>query len=228
MSAAYTLNLRGSDIPYNPLFHAYLYIGLESATVFVDSSKVDKLVEDHLARINVERKDYTELWPFLRRRPWGEGKLIISPQTSYAISLMLTNFRYTVAPSFVESLMSIKNEVEIDGMRRAYLRDGVAFVRIPFSSLLYSLVGGARLTLRILSRSQVKFFAWLESKLAEGYDITEYEAAQRLTEFRKRNKNFMGLAYENISASAENAALPHYTPKKLTARMIDRETPYVK
>lgn len=197
---AYTLNLRGSDIPYNPLFHAYLYIGLESATVFVDSSKVDKLVEDHLARINVERKDYTELWPFLRRRPWGEGKLIISPQTSYAISLMLTNFRYTVAPSFVESLMSIKNEVEIDGMRRAYLRDGVAFV---------------------------KFFAWLESKLAEGYDITEYEAAQRLTEFRKRNKNFMGLAYENISASAENAALPHYTPKKLTARMIDRETPYV-
>ncbi|KAF6744915.1 aminopeptidase-P [Ephemerocybe angulata] len=197
---AYTLNLRGTDIPYNPLFHAYLFIGLDSATVFVDSSKVDDLVSEYLATIHVERKDYTELWPFLRRRPWGEGKLLISPQTSYAISLMLTNFRYTVMPSHVEHMMAIKNEVEIDGMRRAYLRDGVSFVR---------------------------FFAWLESKLAEGYDITEYEAASRLTEFRKKNKNFMGLAYENISASGPNAALPHYSPRKLTAKMIDRETPYV-
>jgi Xaa-Pro aminopeptidase len=78
--------------------------------------------------MGVERKDYTELWPFLRRRPWGEGKLLISPETSYAISLMLTNFRYTIIPSFVEQMMAVKNEVEIDGMRRAYLRDGVSFV----------------------------------------------------------------------------------------------------
>jgi len=49
-----------------------------------------------------------------------------------------------------------------------------------------------------------------------------------MTEFRKKNKHFMGLAYENISASGPNAALPHYSPKKLTARMIDRQTPYLK
>jgi Xaa-Pro aminopeptidase len=68
----------------------------------------------------------------------------------------------------------------------------------------------------------------LETKLAEGYGITEYEAASRLTEFRKKNKNFMGLAYENISASGPNAALPHYSPKKLTAADIDRSLPYLK
>jgi len=38
----------------------------------------------------------------------------------------------------------------------------------------------------------------------------------------------MGLAYENISASGPNASLPHYSPKRSTARMIDRETPYLK
>ena len=37
---AYILNLRGSDIPYNPLFHAYLFVGLESAVLFVEKSKV--------------------------------------------------------------------------------------------------------------------------------------------------------------------------------------------
>jgi len=43
-----------------------------------------------------------------------------------------------------------------------------------------------------------------------------------------KQKKFMGLAYETISASGPNAALPHYTPKKHSAKMIDRETPYLK
>ena len=75
---------------------------------------------------------------------------------------------------------------------------------------------------------QVRFLAWLEAKLAEGYEITEYEAAFRLTEFRRKNKHFMGLAYENISASGPNAALPHYSPRKSTAAMISRDLHYLK
>jgi Xaa-Pro aminopeptidase len=74
----------------------------------------------------------------------------------------------------------------------------------------------------------VRWQAWLEEKLGQGYEISEYEAAFRLTEYRRHNKHFMGLAYENISASGPNAALPHYVPTKATARLIDRETPYLK
>ncbi|KAF9490673.1 Creatinase/aminopeptidase [Pleurotus eryngii] len=197
---AYLLNLRGSDIPFNPLFQAYLYVGLDNATIFLESPKAPEDIQTYLRTIGVDRRDYNDLWTFLRKREWGEGKLLISPQTSYAISLMLTHFRYTVTPSHVERMLSLKNPVELDGLRRAYLRDGVAFVR---------------------------FLAWLEVKLSEGYDITEYEAAFRLTEFRRRNKYYMGLAYANISASGPNAALPHYVPHKATARMIDRDTPYL-
>jgi Xaa-Pro aminopeptidase len=68
----------------------------------------------------------------------------------------------------------------------------------------------------------------LEEKISQGYEISEYEAAFRLTEYRRHNKHFMGLAYENISASGPNAALPHYTPSKNGAAMIDRDTPYLK
>ncbi|KAF9000416.1 hypothetical protein BDQ17DRAFT_1359572 [Cyathus striatus] len=152
---AYVLNLRGSDVPYNPLFHAYLFIGLESTIVFVDSSKVTRDVPDYLEKMNVQRRDYTELWTFLRKREWGEGKV-----------------------SFYRHI----------GFSRAYIRDGVAYVR---------------------------WLAWLESKLAEGYDITEYEA------------EFHGPRYEPTSATGPNGALPHYTPKKGTARLIERDTPYV-
>lgn len=198
---AYLLNLRGSDIPFNPLFHAYFFISEDRAILFIDSSKVvNDDVNEYLKSLDIEQREYNDLWTFLRRREWGEGKVLISPQTSYAISLMLTHFRYTVAPSFIEDMKAVKNETELEGMRRAYTRDGASFVR---------------------------FLAWLEYKLAQGYEITEYEAASRLTEFRRKNKYFMGLAYENISASGSNAALPHYSPSKSTARMINRETPYL-
>ena len=91
---------------------------------------------------------------------------------------MMTSFRYTVLPPYVEEMKAVKNETEIHGLRHAYLRDGAAYVR---------------------------WLAWLEYKMSQGYDITEYEAAFRLTEYRRKNKYYMGLAYENISASGPNA-----------------------
>lgn len=217
--SAYVLNLRGQDIPFNPVFQSYLIVTADKAILFMDSAKLTDDVEDYLKAVGVDIREYNDLWSYLRKREWGDGKVsfpirvlvsrdpdtsfckvIISPETSYAVALMLTHFRYTVMPSYVNSMKAIKNDTEIDGMRRAYLRDGASFV---------------------------KFLAWLEDKLARGYEITEYEAAFRLTEYRRSNKHFMGLAYENISASGSNAALPHYSPTKSTAAMIDRDTPYL-
>jgi hypothetical protein len=43
---------------------------------------------------------------------------------------MLTHFRYTITSApYLDYMMTIKNEVEREGLQQAYLRDGVAFVR---------------------------------------------------------------------------------------------------
>ncbi|KAF9645425.1 Creatinase/aminopeptidase [Thelephora ganbajun] len=197
---AYILNLRGQGIPFNSVFQSYLVITLDKAILFIDPAKLTDDVEDYLKIVGVDTREYNDIWDYLRMREWGEGKVIITPETSYAIALMLTDFRHTVMPSYVGSVKAIKNDTEIHGIRRAYLRDGASFV---------------------------KFLAWLEDKHSKGYEITEYEAAFRLTEYRKTNRHFVGLAYENISASGPNATLPHYSPTKSTAAMIDRDTPYL-
>jgi len=113
---------------------------------------------------------------------------------------MLTTLRYTVATNKVEEMMCCKNETEIEGLRRAYLRDGASFVR---------------------------FLASLEHKIASGYSVTEYEAKMLHYKIRKDNKHYMGDAYATISATGANAALPHYTPTKGEKRFIEKETPYL-
>jgi Xaa-Pro aminopeptidase len=54
----------------------------------------------------------------------------------------------------------------------------------------------------------VRWLAWLDQKYSQGYEVSEYEAAHRLTEFRLSNKYYKGLAYEPISASGPNGGKP--------------------
>ena len=78
-NSAYVLNLRGNDIPYNPVFHSYLYIGLDHAILFVEQEKIEPSVREYLQNLRVELKDYNGIWSFLRNREWGRGKVRTTP-----------------------------------------------------------------------------------------------------------------------------------------------------
>lgn len=103
---------------------------------------------------------------------------MFSPQSPHLVSLILTNFGYTVIPSIVDEVKLNKNEAEIEGMRLAYLCDGVSFTQ---------------------------WFAWLEDKFSQGFDVTEHDALRRLRAFRMYNKPYLGLSHKNTSASGPNA-----------------------
>ena len=76
-----------------------------------------------------------------------------------------------------------KNAVEVQGMRNAHLRDGVA---------------------------EVRFLAWLDREVAAGNLHTEAELADKLYGFRAEQELFQETSFDTISAAAGNAALPHY------------------
>jgi Xaa-Pro aminopeptidase len=113
---------------------------------------------------------------------------------------MLTHYRYSLAPSIIEEMKGVKCEVEIQGLKRAHRRDGACYVQ---------------------------FLAWMDEKMSKGFEISEWEAAWRLNEFRRKAKNYMGLAYETISASGPNAAFPHYHPLKSDRYIISKDIPYI-
>jgi Xaa-Pro aminopeptidase len=128
--------------------------------------------------------------------------VIISPNTPYAVSLIIGSHRYVVLPSYIEECKAVKNPVELQGMRTAYIRDAVAMIR---------------------------WLAWLDQKFSSGYEISEWEASDRLNTFRENELKeedeqamYMGPAYENIVASGPNGALPHYSPNKSESRAMSK------
>lgn len=199
-SVAWLLNLRGSDLPFTPVFHAYLFISTAAAVLFVDRKKLTPDVEMYLKSMGVVLRDYGEVFNFLRTGGWGAGRVLIDAQTPYVISLMLSSPRYMLASSYGEEKKALKNETEIAGFRAANLRDGAAMVR---------------------------WFAWLDEKMTKHEPVSEWGASQKLNELKRENQEFVGPAYENICATGPNAALPHYTPTRTDALLIDHRTPFL-
>ncbi len=92
-----------------------------------------------------------------------------------------------------------KNAVEQEGMRTSHIVDGIAMS---------------------------KFMCWLHEE-ALARDITEMEAAQYLDDLRLQQKQCVSVSFETISASGENAALPHYHPSVNTPKIIDPTQVYL-
>ncbi|KAG0141806.1 hypothetical protein CROQUDRAFT_51169 [Cronartium quercuum f. sp. fusiforme G11] len=115
---AWLLNLRGSDISFNPVFFSYCWIGSkEGISLFISKEQINEEIEDYLEGLGIEIEDYESIW------------VIISNKSSLAIqdSLGGIEFIHSIR-SPIQDLKSIKNEVEISGFRNAHIRDGAALV----------------------------------------------------------------------------------------------------
>lgn len=205
---AWLLNLRGSDIQFNPVFFSYAIISAQNNQVilFADNDKFDTTVSLHLTQSNVTVKPYKEFWNSLSSisKEFKESKkriLINKDTASWEIVRTLHCDYDSVSPSPISTLKAIKNKVEIEGCKKAHLRDGRALCR---------------------------FFAWLENEVYNKTEfVDEIEADKKLTYFREQEENFVGLSFQTISATGANGAIIHYKPVKGASGQIDPSKMYL-
>ncbi|TNY17118.1 Creatinase/aminopeptidase [Rhodotorula diobovata] len=207
---AWLLNLRGSDIPYNPVFFSYLVLPTASAsrpTLFIDLSQVPQATYDYLTELDVLIEPYESFVEFLEGvgKVLSEQDLVVLPsRTNLSCALALSLSRcVTSTRGPIASLKALKNPTEVQGFRDCHVRDGVALVR---------------------------YFSWLEGELVgKGRrDLREYEAALRLEEFRKQLAHFRGLSFSTISSTGANASVIHYSPPSDgTSAVIDPSKIYL-
>ncbi len=200
---AWLLNVRGSDIDYNPLVISYLLVTMEQAYWFVrkdESADMDEetmasfgeLQSDEVTICNYEEVDLA-LSTFVME---DVDRIYIDPATlNIRIRETLDESDYNVleGPSPVPLKKAVKNTVEIDGMREAHLEDGLAMEQ---------------------------FLYWLEQHAGQ---VNEWEAACELGRLRSRIPGYRGDSFETISAYGPSAALPHYvTPREGSALLEPR------
>ncbi|XP_053622663.1 xaa-Pro aminopeptidase ApepP-like isoform X2 [Plodia interpunctella] len=193
---AYTLNLRGSDIEYNPVFFSYLVITPTTVVLFCSHPLSDS-VKHQLSEEGVELKQipYEEiidtLQQYAKTESSGECRpMWLSNEASEAVHRAASGVGVLDKPldlisevSPVALMKLVKNEVELQGFRNCHIRDGIAVVR---------------------------FFRWLEQNVNET-TISEVQAADKLLEFRKEESDFMGPSFETIPGAGPNGAVIHYS-----------------
>lgn len=177
---AWTLNLRGTDVHCNPVFVSYLLIDTKRATLFVDRAKLTPEVEAYLEAEGVAVAGYADVRRGLER--YGEYNILMDNNETCYTLFNIPQCQKVVAPSPIPAMKAVKNLTEIEGFRRAMLRDGVALV---------------------------KFMRWLRPAVEAGGQ-TEMSVDAKLTALRAAQELYRGLSFDTIAAYREHGAIVHY------------------
>ena len=198
---AWTFNLRGTDVAFNPVVIAYGVVSREpdAATLFIDPRKLDASARAHLAAAGVTAAPYDA---FAEHLDTLGGRVLVDEDhvSAWIVGRLEAAGADVIARRSPVMLMKArKNATEQDGMRAAHLRDAVAMVR---------------------------FFAWLETAWRGGA-LDEIAASDRLEAFRAEGERFVGLSFDTISGFASNGAIVHYRASEATSKRIDDSTLYL-
>ena len=190
---AWLLNLRGNDIPYNPLFFSYALFYKTSkgfsTHLFVNKDKFDSPdLKKYCTANNIELFDYKDISKELENSPKGISNIVDEKTTNHRMYIDIIRVKketILIREDIIENIKYVKNPVEIEGFRKANLKDSVALI---------------------------KFFAWLEEELVtkDRNDLNEYEIGIKNKQVREDQENFMGESFAPICACGPNAAIIHY------------------
>lgn len=196
---AWLLNLRGSDIDFNPVFFSFLVVEKKvenKVHLFVREEKVRNLRE-YLDEIGVSVHGYHEVAEFLSGIE--DNVLVDGSKCNEALYLKIKNPKPVKVS--ISDLKSIKNPREIQGFRDSHVRDGAAVCR---------------------------YFAWLEHELSSNPGHwTEHSASEQLKSFRLEDPLSQGLSFATISSVGSNAAIIHYKAKESGSKLISNNEIYL-
>ncbi|XP_069835906.1 xaa-Pro aminopeptidase 1 isoform X2 [Dendropsophus ebraccatus] len=201
---AWLFNLRGSDVEYNPVFFAYAIVGTDTIRLFINGERLaDPAVRHHLlldaappTEFRIQLEPYESVLSALQgicAMLHPKEKVWISDKASYALSETIPKTqRYLSSYTPVCLSKAVKNTREVEGMRRAHVKDAVALC---------------------------EFFNWLEKEIQKD-TVTEITASDKAEEYRSQQEDFVSLSFPTISSSGPNAAIIHYRPVPETNRKL--------
>ena len=190
---AWLFNIRGKDVDYNPVVIAFALVEEQKATLFVAPEKLTDDTSAYLLSQGVDVAPYSAVYNSLNALDSSKTVLVDGAKLNQSLFEAIPaacGIQNTMSPVF--KLKSIKNEVEMAGIRRAMIKDGVALTR---------------------------FFKWLEENLKTG-KLTEVSVDRKLYEFRSQQENFVGESFGTIAGFGPHGAIVHYSATEESASTL--------
>lgn len=187
---AWLCNIRGNDIPYNPLVLSYAAVTKEKIYLFVNPGAIQIQERRQLEKEGVVIMPYDTFSSFLSDYPSDSVRIAHPDKVSIKNynSAVRGGARFFLLQSrggVITMMKAVKNPVEAEGFRKAMLLDGVAWVK-----------------------SLMK----IEESMKKGEEITEQSVSETIQNFRAESPLYRGESFHPIVAYGANAALPHYSP----------------
>lgn len=194
-SIAWLLNIRGQDIETIPVTRSYIFIhSNQKITFYVDKEKCPEPIDAFLPSSLVNVKSFEEFEVDLQKK---YSKVQIDPQNCNAwikISLEKHGNKILCQQDPCLLLKACKNKTELQGVRNAHLKDGIALT---------------------------KFLHWID-KTIQNTDISELDVVEKLDLFRQEQENYMGKSFDTISGSGPNGAIIHYKVDESSNRILKK------
>ncbi|TJX15214.1 aminopeptidase P family protein [Tissierella creatinini] len=197
---AWLYNIRGKDVANNPVVISYALISKDKAYLFVNKEKINNEVRTFLDENGVEICKYDEVVNYVEKIEKDSKILLEKSKTNRWLTASIPEgVKIIDEMNITTKLKGIKNRVEIENQRLAYIKDGVALV---------------------------KFFHWIYKNLGR-IQISEISAEDKLFEFRQEDGDFLENSFNTISAYGDNAAMMHYSATPESNRVFEEKGLYL-
>ena len=201
-SIAWAFNIRGNDIPHNPVCLAFAILrAREKASLFIAPEKLDDATRDYLEDL-ADLQPPDQLMPQVRGLGQLNKSVLIDPDTApHIVAQTLINTGAKLVKDQDPCILpkAVKNPVEIEGARSAHERDAVAMTR---------------------------FLSWLDREAPKGR-LDEVKAAKELELLRTETGKLRDISFTTISGFGPNGAIVHYRVTESTCRKITGDSLYL-
>ena len=174
-SVCWLLNIRGNDLEHVPVCLSYLLLDCDSDDhyLFTEESNIAELSKLETG-IKLKVRDISSIKNFIKKMTSGEEGRVIqfdhldAPRWFYD---RVDEKRRVLKTNPCTLMKACKNDVEIDGFKKANVSDSVAIV---------------------------KMFHWLYNTYKSGVD--EYDITEKIVEIRKQDASFLKNSFATISS----------------------------
>ena len=182
---AWMLNIRGNDVRHCPVVLSYLVMTQNACIFYVDPDKLTDEVRSYLQDNDITTAPYNDIYALadaLSERNVG-AVLLDKGRVNYRLYEAVEKAADIVDKKNPSQLMkACKNPVEVENIRYAHVKDGVALV---------------------------KWLKWLKEHVGKE-PMTEISVADKLEGFRREQEHFLDISFGTIAGYEEHGAIIHY------------------